>query len=129
MGSNSMRRLMGRFFPIVMIAIWVQLFAPIGASWTMAAAMDPIGSAPICSGAASAQHDQTAPGGLPQSHPDCCSLCVIVHSGAAPLKSPAPTIVTVVRLPQQVAWLELSAVLLSGQRGSHAQARAPPFYS
>jgi len=124
-----MRRLMGRFFPIVMIAIWVQLFAPIGASWTMAAAMDPIGSAPICSGASSAQHDQSAPAGPHQSYPDCCSLCLVVHSGAAPLKSPEPAIVTIVRLPQQVAWFEQAIALPSNERGSHAQARAPPSIS
>lgn len=124
-----MRRLMGRLFPIVMIAIWVQVFAPIGAYWTMAAAMDPFGSAPICSGASSAQHDHSAPDGPYQSYPDCCSLCVIVHSGAAPLKSPEPTIVTIVRSPQQIVWLDRQFDLPSGPRGSHAQARAPPSIS
>lgn len=124
-----MRRLMGRLFPIVMIAIWVQIFAPIGAYWTMAAAMDPFGSAPICSGVASTQNDRSAPDGPQKFHPDCCSLCVIAHSGAAPLKSPEPKIVTIVRLPQQVAWLEHAIALPSSQRVSHAQARAPPSIS
>lgn len=124
-----MRRQMGKFLPVVMIAIWVQLFAPIGAYWTMAAAMDPFGSAPICSPVSAAKADQSAPDGQQQSHPDCCSLCVVAYSGAAPLKSPEPIVATIVRSSQQIVWLDQQFDLPSGQRGSHAQARAPPSYS
>jgi hypothetical protein len=129
MGSNSMRRLMGRLFPIVMIAIWVQIFAPIGAYWTMAAAMDPFGSAPICAPSLAGKSGQPVPAGQPQTHPDCCSLCVVAHSGAAPLRSPEPVVATIVRSQQRVVWFDQRFDLPSNERGSHAQARAPPSIS
>lgn len=124
-----MRRQMGKFIPVVMIAIWVQLFAPIGAYFAMAAASDPFGSAPICSPSSSANAGQSVPAGQQQSHPDCCQLCVVAQSGAAPLKSLEPAVATVVRAVQQIVWLNQRFDLPSGQRGSHAQARAPPSYS
>lgn len=124
-----MRRQMGKFIPVVMIAIWVQVLAPVGAYWAMAAAMDPFGSAPICSSASPAQASETAPAGQQQGHSDCCSLCVISHGGAAPLKSPDATVATIIRSPQRIVWLDQRIELPSGQRGSHAQARAPPSYS
>ena len=124
-----MRRQMGKFLPVVMIAIWVQLFAPIGAYWTMAATMDPFALAPICAPSLAGKSGPATPAGQQQSHPDCCQLCVVTHSGAAPLPSPEPIVATIVRSPQQIAWLDQRFDLPSGQRGSHAQARAPPSYS
>ena len=124
-----MRRQMGKFLPVVMIAIWVQVFAPIGAYWTMAAVMDPFGPSPICSPLFAAKAGQSVPAGQQKSHPDCCSLCVVAHSGAAPLKPPEPIVATIVRSSQQIVWLDQRFDLPTGQRGSHAQARAPPSYS
>ena len=124
-----MRWQMGKFIPVVMIAIWVQLFAPIGAYWAMAAASDPFGSAAICSSVTTAQPGHTAPAGQQPSHLYCCSLCVVSYSGAAPLKSPDANVATIIRAAQRVVWLDQRFDLPSGQRGSHAQARAPPSYS
>ena len=128
-GANSMRRQMGKFIPVVMIAIWAQIFAPVGAYFAMAAASDPFGSAPICSPSSTVRADQSDPAGQQQSHPDCCQLCVVAQSGAAPLKSPEPSVATLVRSSQQIVWHDRQFDLPSGQRGSHAQARAPPSYS
>ena len=124
-----MRRQMGKFFPVIMIAIWVQLFAPIGAYWTMAAAMDPFGSAPICAPSLAGKSGPATPAGQQQSHPDCCQLCVVTHSGAAPLTSPEPGVATLVRSARQIVWLDRQFDLPSSPRGSPAQARAPPSYS
>jgi len=124
-----MRRQMGNFLPVVMIAIWVQLFAPIGAYWTMAAASDPLASSLICSSAMTAQADQTAPAQQKPLHLDCWSLCTVAHGGAAPLTSPDPVIAQIVRSPQQIVWLDGIVELPSGHRGFHAQARAPPAIS
>ena len=124
-----MRRQMGKLFPIVMIAIWVQLVAPIGAYWMMAAAMDPFGSAPICAPSLVCKAGQSTPAGQPQSHPDCCSLCVVAHSGAAPLTSPTPIMAAISLSFQRIAWHDQYVVERSAERGSHAQARAPPSYS
>ena len=124
-----MRRQIGRFIPVVMIAIWVQIFAPIGAYWTMAAAMDPFGSAPICAPSLAGKSNQSAPVGHQQAHPDCCSLCVVAHSGAAPLKSLAPVVTAIALSFHRIVWHDQHAVERSAERGSHAQARAPPAIS
>lgn len=124
-----MRRQMGKFIPVVMIAIWVQLFAPIGAYFAMAAASDPFGMATICSSSSSAKPDHSVPSGQQQSHLDCCQLCVAAQSGAAPLKSPEPSVAMIVREVERIVWLDRQLDLPAGQRDSHAQARAPPSHS
>ena len=123
-----MRRQVGRFIPVVMIAIWVQIFAPVGAYFAMASVSDPFGSAPICSPANAAQSAPSAPAGQQKPNSDCCQLCVAAHSGSAPLKSSEP-FVAIVRSPQHLVWSDRRFDLPSGHRGSHAQARAPPSYS
>ena len=123
-----MRRRIGTFFPVVTIAIWVQLFAPIGAYWMMAA-IDPFGSVPICAPSLAGKSGQTTPAGQPQSRPDCCQLCVVPHSGAAPLKSPAPVVIGTTQSFQRVVGHDRDVAPPSSERGSHAQARAPPSYS
>ena len=46
-----MRRRVGKFLPIVLIALMVQIFAPIGATWAASiAASDPLHAAVICHG-------------------------------------------------------------------------------
>jgi len=59
----AMRRRLKNFLPIVLIALAVQIFAPIGACWAASiAASDPLSRAVICHGnaaAGSGQADQT----------------------------------------------------------------------
>ena len=55
-----MRRRLWKFLPIVLMALAVQIFAPIGACWAASiAASDPLHAAPICSGGAALGADQT----------------------------------------------------------------------
>jgi len=50
MGTVVMRWRMRKFLPIVLLAILVQIFAPISASWATGAALsDPLGASAICS--------------------------------------------------------------------------------
>jgi hypothetical protein len=128
-GANSMRRQIGKFLPVVMIAIWVQIFAPIGAYFAMAAAMDPFGSTPICAPSSTAQPGQSIPAGQQQSHPDCCQLCVVAQGGSAPLKSLEPGVATIVRSSQRIVWHDRRFDPAPYERDSNAQARAPPFLS
>ena len=76
-----MRRLK-KFLPIVLIALVVQIFAPIGACWAASiAASDPLAAAVICHGnadAASGQSDQTGH----RAHDGCCSVCSVLQTGA-----------------------------------------------
>ena len=123
-----MRRRLGRFFPIVMFAMLVQIFAPIAACLafsTVSAA--PLAGA-ICSHAAadtsSPQHRETDP---QQTHGVCCTLCV-VHAATPPPDSQAAA-VSFARDATAVVWRGLGFGLPPFAVASHAQARAPPAIS
>ncbi|MBX9711710.1 MAG: DUF2946 domain-containing protein [Xanthobacteraceae bacterium] len=125
-----MRRRLGTYIPIVMFAVLMQMFAPIGATWAAASAYgDPLGFAPICS--SQSDHDDTTgnSSGQPTSHSTCCPLCVLAHASSTAL---APTDAPFAALQiswQRVVWLADHPVPLSRSGASHAQARAPPVYS
>jgi hypothetical protein len=129
----AMRRRLKNFLPIVMFALAVQIFAPIGACWAASlAASDPLGAAVICHGNAAAgtqatPGDQTAPQGL---HRGCCSLCGVLHSGA-PVDTPQPVVALLAfdRLATAVVWHELRVDPVRSRAGSPEQARAPPTLS
>jgi len=57
-----MRRRLRKFFPIVLIALAVQIFAPIGACWAASiAASDPLHAAIICHGDTASAQGQPNP--------------------------------------------------------------------
>ena len=123
-----MRRRLGKFLPIVLIALLVQIFAPVAACLAAStAASDPLQGAIICHGAG-----PTTPGSSDQNSPRAqdrsCSLCCVAHS-AAPLDTPSSAFTIPVRKPERVIWLAKTLKLFSSRAGSHAQARAPPSIS
>lgn len=120
-----MRRRLGKFLPIVLIAVLVQIFAPIGATWAASiAASDPLHTAVICHGntAATSSTDQS---GQHRAHDGCCSVCSVVHTGA-PADTPQAAFTTPIRHAEPVVWLNAAPDLFGSRAGSHAQARAPP---
>jgi len=123
-----MRWRLRKFLPIVLIALTVQIFAPIGACWAATiAASDPLQAAGIChDGAAS---DQTGQTGQHHAHDGCCSVCSVLHTGA-PVDTPQiAAIATPYLQSRRVAWLDSAPDLFGSRTGSHAQARAPPSIS
>jgi Protein of unknown function (DUF2946) len=121
-----MRRRLGKFLPIVLIAVLVQIFAPIGATWAASiAASDPLHSAVICHGNAASAPNQTDQSGQRRAHDGCCSICSVVHTGA-PVDTPVAAVATPVRHAERMVWLDIAPDLFSSRAGSHAQARAPP---
>jgi hypothetical protein len=124
-----MRRRLQKFLPIVLIALAVQIFAPIAACWAASiAASDPLGAAVICHGdtaATSGQSDQT---GQPRAHDGCCSVCSVVHTGA-PVDAPQMAVAAPYLQSNRVVWLDRAPDLFGSRAGSHAQARAPPSIS
>lgn len=126
-----MRRRLKNFLPIVLFALAVQIFAPIGACWAASlAASDPLGGAVICHGNAAAQPSQagqTAPQGV---HRGCCSLCGVLHTGA-PVDAPqaASAVLILDRQVTAVVWHELALDPAVIRPGSPEQARAPPTFS
>jgi DUF2946 family protein len=123
-----MRRRLGKFLPIVLIAVVVQIFAPIGATWAVGiAASDPLHAAAICHGNAASVPDSSDQSGQTRAH-DCCSVCNVVQTGG-PVGTPQATVATPWRHAARVAWLDLAPDLFSSRAGSNAQARAPPSIS
>jgi hypothetical protein len=99
-----MRRLKN-FLPIVLIALAVQIFAPIGACWAATiAASDPLAGAVIC-------HGNGAPGAGQVDVPQIAAAIALERDHA------------------RVVWIEFAPDRFASRAGSHAQARAPPAIS
>ena len=84
-----MRRRLELFIPIVLLAILVQLIAPIAAFRVVAyATSDPLYMASICyRNGVFSDDSQTAPAKTQHSHGECCAFC-----GARPWRLPLPSI-------------------------------------
>jgi hypothetical protein len=126
-GGSVMRRRLGRYLPIVLIALTVQIFAPIAACWAATlAASDPFAKALICSPSGKAgQADQNG-----RDHRSgCCAVCCVTQA-AVLLDEPDPAVFTVPqRTFHRVIWRESSLHVPTCNASAHAQARAPPAIS
>jgi len=122
-----MRRRLKNFLPIVLIALTVQIFAPIAACWAAGiAASDPLAAAVIChgnAGAGASQNDQNGTHGTPRG---CCTLCGTLHTGA-PVEPPQTAAwFAFDRQVTSVVWHELAFDPATSRSGTPEQARAPP---
>jgi hypothetical protein len=127
--GTLMRRRLRKFLPIVLIALMVQIFAPIGATWAAnTATSDPLHAGQICSGSVASATGDTDQSGEHRAHEGCCSVCSVVHSGA-PVDAPLTAIAAPYRQSLRLVWLDSAPDLFSSRAGSHAQARAPPSIS
>jgi len=121
-----MHRRLRKFLPIVLIALVVQILAPIGATWAASiATSDPLHAHSICSGIAASSTDQADQTGQHRAHDGCCSVCMVFHSGLSP-DTPLATVAAPYRQSLRVTWLEPAPDRFASRAGSHAQARAPP---
>ena len=122
-----MRRRLEVFIPIVLLAVLVQLFAPIAAFRLVAEAVsDPLYVASMCSGMTSSPDAQSAPSKAPASKNDCCAFCAAGHGGSVAIDPPLRVFVSLQRQYQRVSWLEAADPLPMARVGSNAQARGPP---
>ena len=125
-----MRRRLELFIPIVLLAILVQLIAPIAAFRVVAyATSDPLYLASICTETASSHAGQTAPAKMPGAHGECCAFCGAGHGGTVAIDSPQLLFVALQRQYQRISWLEAADPVPAVRVGSNAQARAPPSLS
>ena len=121
-------RWLKNFLPIVLVALAVQIFAPIGACWAASiAASDPLAGAVICHGSATPGAGQTDQNGH-RAHDGCWSVCSVLQSGA-PVDVPEIAAIDIYRVAEQVGWFEFAFRITNARGGSHAQARAPPAIS
>jgi Protein of unknown function (DUF2946) len=123
-----MRRHLQKFLPVVLIALMVQVLAPIGACWAAAiAASDPLGLAAICHDGAAASGQQGDQGGGHRTHDGACAICCVLHAGAPAADTPrVPTLATPYRQAERVVWRDEALNLSAFRTGSNSQARAPP---
>jgi DUF2946 family protein len=124
-----MRRRLRNFLPIVLIALMVQILAPIGACWAASiAASDPLHAAAICSGMPAASPGQTDQTGDHRAHDGSCSICCVAQA-AASIDTPPASSAIPYRQAERVVWRDRAPDLFGSRAGSHAQARAPPSVS
>jgi hypothetical protein len=125
-----MRRWLKRFLPIVLIALTVQIFAPIAACWAAGiAASDPLSAAVICHGNAGSDATQDTQNGSQGAQRGCCALCGVLHTGAPVNPPQTAALFTFERRTTSVVWHELSLEPATSRAGSPEQARAPPTLS
>ena len=123
-----MRRRLGKFLPIVLIAVLVQIFAPIGATWAASiAASDPLHAAVICHGNAASVPNRPINPASPA--PTTAVRFATWFTPADRSARHRPTVAAPWRHAARVAWLDAAPDLFSSRAGSHAQARAPPSFS
>jgi hypothetical protein len=124
-----MRARLQTFLPIVLIALAMQVLAPIAACWAAGfVAADPLqNAAAICHDAGTSGgglDDRSAPG----SHAGACSICCLAQASAS-LDTPQVGFATPVRQIARVVWHDTTASVVTRYGGSNAQARAPPLFS
>jgi len=121
-----MRRRLRKYLPIVLIALMVQILAPVAACWAAGiAASDPLQGTVICHDTAASTSGSADKTGQPRAHDGCCSVCSVAH-GSAPLDAPQTTLAAPYGDAQRVVWLDRAPDLFGSRTGSHPQARAPP---
>ncbi|WP_442894257.1 DUF2946 family protein [Bradyrhizobium sp. AZCC 1693] len=113
-----------KFLPIVLLALVMQILAPVAACWAAGiAAADPLQSAGIChSDASTGSGDQ---GREQYAHDGLCAICA-THAAAA-ADAPKPVgLIHLARRFRPVPWPDAAQTLSSSRIGSNSQARAPP---
>ncbi|MDI4235648.1 DUF2946 domain-containing protein [Bradyrhizobium sp. 31Argb] len=120
------RRLQG-FLPIVLLALAMQIVAPIAACWAAGIAIaDPLQSAGIChSDATTGSGDQDRE---QHAHDGLCAICV-AHAGTA-VDAPRPVaLVVLLRQFRPILWADKELTRVASRIGSNTQARAPPRFA
>lgn len=126
---RRMRARLQKFLPLVLLALAMQVLAPIAACWATGLAIaDPLSAGVICHSASEhgGLNDQT---GVPTAHAGACALCCLAQAGAS-LDSPTYAGLTILfRHAERVVWHPADASAIATPKGSSAKARAPPQFS
>jgi Protein of unknown function (DUF2946) len=122
-----MRRQLGKLLPIVMLAIWAQILAPIVIYRTAGAAAATFDASVICAEHLAAQGQPDQPN-RDHLHDSCYIHCCLTKTAQVAFDSSvAASIMLPDRQFQRVHWQDTEPDLLPHRVGTHAQARAPPF--
>jgi len=124
-----MRRRLPNYLPVFLIALMVQVLAPIAACWTAAVAASEPGFAQICRGAAAAATEQGNPGEQQRDRCNACPICCLADAGGSVDAARVEAFPAVHREPARIAWCNQVPAAHSARDGSSGQARAPPTIS
>jgi DUF2946 family protein len=124
------RRRLQSWLPIALLAVMLQLAAPIGAAWFAAAAFaDPLRGSEICHSDPDAVPAPASQTGDQHACAVDCLICCTLHAGGA-LDAPRAPALIVPRLAiSRIAWSGTALILARAHAGSNTQARAPPIFS
>lgn len=124
---RRMRARLQKFLPIVLLALVMQVLAPIAACWAAGQAVaDPLSAGVICHSFSEQGTDQN---GAPTAHAGACALCCLAQANAS-FDSPSHTTLSVpFRHAERVVWRDADASAIAAHKGSSAQARGPPQFS
>ncbi|WP_426407334.1 DUF2946 family protein [Bradyrhizobium ganzhouense] len=118
-------RLQKKFLPIVLLALAMQVLAPIAACWAAGQAVaDPLQAAVICHSAS--EQGGSNDRGAPSAHAGACALCCLAQAAASFDSPPQATLSIPVRHAERVVWRDADASSVAAHKGSSAQARGPP---
>ena len=125
-----MRRRLPNYLPVFLIALMVQVLAPIAACWTAAvAASEPGSLAQICRGGAAATTEQGNPGEQQRDRCNACPICCLADGGGSVDIARIDAFSAVHREPASIVWCNQVPAARSTRDGSNGQARAPPTIS
>ncbi|TYO62278.1 DUF2946 domain-containing protein [Bradyrhizobium hipponense] len=123
--ARRMRGRLQKFLPIVLLALVMQVLAPIAACLAAGQAVaDPLQTAVIC-------HSASEQGGQndPAAHAGACALCCLAQANASFDSPPQAALTIPFRHVERVVWREAEAPAVATLKGSSAQARGPPHSS
>ncbi|WP_441236492.1 DUF2946 domain-containing protein [Bradyrhizobium sp. 930_D9_N1_4] len=124
-----MRARLQRFLPLVLLALAMQVLAPIAACLAASQAVaDPLSAAVICHSASEqgGLNDQT---GTPTAHGAACALCCLAQASASLDSPPHAAFAIPFRHAVRVAWHAADVSAAAAHKSPSAQARAPPRFS
>jgi hypothetical protein len=127
---RRMRARLQKFLPIVLIALAMQVVAPIAACWAAGQAVaDPLQTASICHSDSDLVPGLDDRGGAPLGHAGSCALCCLAQANASLDSPPQATLAIPFRQAERLVWHAADATALAAHQRSSAQARAPPHSS
>ncbi|WFU20831.1 DUF2946 domain-containing protein [Bradyrhizobium sp. CB1717] len=125
-----MRARLQKFLPLVLLALVMQVLAPIAACLAAGQAVaDPLSAAVICHSASDQAGGLNDRPGAPTAHAGACALCCLAQANASLDSPPQPAFAIPFRHADRVVWHTAEASTASVHKGSNAQARAPPQFS
>jgi hypothetical protein len=124
-----MRARLQKFLPVVLLALAMQVLAPIAACWAAGQAVaDPLSATVICH-SVSEQGTRGDQDGSPTAHAGACALCCLAQANASFDSPPHATLSVPIRHAERVVWHAADPSALAADKGSSAQARGPPHFS